>query len=275
MIMKSKWALFLLICLCALFISACHREAKPSEEQSPSSQSEKPKAQKETPGVPECTKNYTREGNWASGLIYKTWVKYDNVDFSKAVDASLQSLQAYNHRVLFVDRERGTISAELFTWHLGSPYNYPIDVMIAKDKSSVIVNLTVRAHGERWGGVDLCSFYTKLDEIMAREKGTAKPQKAPAAPNKTEAPKQQPSEPSAKGSSGAPLRTAEVIVPSENLREKPQGRIVGKVNNGTRLEILEEQDKWLRVRLEDKKEAWIWKASTKEVPKVPPPAKSK
>ena len=112
MIMKSKWALFLLICLFALFIFACHREAKPSEEQT---QSQKPQAQKEAPAVQECNKNYTREGNWASGQLYKTWVKYDNVDFNKTLDASVQSLQVYNHRVLYVNRERGTISAELFT----------------------------------------------------------------------------------------------------------------------------------------------------------------
>jgi len=53
-----------------------------------------------------------------------------------------------------------------------------------------------------------------------------------------------------------------VIVPSENLRQTPNGKIIGIVKKGTSLVILEEQDKWLRVRLEDGTEAWIWKAST-------------
>ncbi len=60
------------------------------------------------------------------------------------------------------------------------------------------------------------------------------------------------------------LRTTKVTVTSENLREKPQGKIVGKVNKGTTLVILEEIEKWLRVRLEDGREAWIWRASTSE-----------
>jgi len=34
--------------------------------------------------------------------------------------------------------------------------------------------------------------------------------------------------------------------------------------------ILEEKGSWLRVRLEDGAEAWIWKASTAEGPKSTP-----
>jgi len=65
-------------------------------------------------------------------------------------------------------------------------------------------------------------------------------------------------------------RVTQVTVASENLREKPQGKIIGKVNKGTSLAILEEKGQWLRVRLEDGTEAWIWKLSTSEAPKKSP-----
>jgi curli biogenesis system outer membrane secretion channel CsgG len=67
-----------------------------------------------------------------------------------------------------------------------------------------------------------------------------------------------------------PRRITQVIVPSENLRDKPQGKIIRKVRKGTSLTILEFKEKWLRIRLEDGTEAWIWKSSTSEAPKRPP-----
>ncbi len=42
------------------------------------------------------------------------------------------------------------------------------------------------------------------------------------------------------------------------------------MNKGTTLVILEEIEKWLRVRLEDGSESWIWKASTTEGAKASP-----
>ncbi len=52
-------------------------------------------------------------------------------------------------------------------------------------------------------------------------------------------------------------RIVYVNAESENLRAQPAGQILGKVNQGTPLEVLEETDKWMRVQLT----AWIWKAS--------------
>jgi curli biogenesis system outer membrane secretion channel CsgG len=67
-----------------------------------------------------------------------------------------------------------------------------------------------------------------------------------------------------------PLRVTQVTEPSENLRAAPNGKIIGKVTKGTSLGILEEKGNWLRVRLEDGTEAWIWKASTGEGSKSTP-----
>lgn len=67
-------------------------------------------------------------------------------------------------------------------------------------------------------------------------------------------------------------RIAQVTAnPDENLRETPNGKRIGKVKKGTSLEVLEEKPLWLRVRLEDGTEGWIWKASTSEAPKPSAP----
>jgi len=67
-----------------------------------------------------------------------------------------------------------------------------------------------------------------------------------------------------------PPRITQVTVPIENLRDGPAGKIIGKVKKGTPLAIFEDKGKWLRVRLEDGTEAWIWKLSTSEAPKKSP-----
>jgi curli biogenesis system outer membrane secretion channel CsgG len=72
------------------------------------------------------------------------------------------------------------------------------------------------------------------------------------------------------GTPEPPLRVTQVIVPNENLRDGPGGKVVAKVKKGTSLAILEEKGSWLRVRLEDGTEAWIWKASTSEGTKASP-----
>ncbi len=52
-------------------------------------------------------------------------------------------------------------------------------------------------------------------------------------------------------------RIVYVNADSENLRAAPAGQVIGRVNRGAPLEVLEETDKWMRVQLT----AWIWKAS--------------
>jgi len=66
-------------------------------------------------------------------------------------------------------------------------------------------------------------------------------------------------------------RVTQVTKDIENLREGPgtNFKIVGKIRKGTSLEILEDKGDWLRVRLEDGINAWIWRASTSEAPAKP------
>ncbi len=74
-----------------------------------------------------------------------------------------------------------------------------------------------------------------------------------------------------------PLRTTKIVWDMVNLREGPglNYKVVGNVKKGTVLSILEERNNWLRVRLEDGKEAWVSKAATSDAPKPTPPAAPK
>lgn len=83
-----------------------------------------------------------------------------------------------------------------------------------------------------------------------------------------------PAPPPVKTPESTPRFTQVTADPDENLREVPKGKIIGKVKKGTSLAILEDKGQWLRVRLEDGTEAWIWKASTSEASKTPQKKKS-
>lgn len=73
------------------------------------------------------------------------------------------------------------------------------------------------------------------------------------------------------------LRTTKVVWNTVNLREGPglNYRVIGNAKKGTSLSILEDRGNWLRVRLEDGKEAWVSKAATSDAPKSPPAATPK
>lgn len=63
------------------------------------------------------------------------------------------------------------------------------------------------------------------------------------------------------GLAQAVLRILYVNVEEENLRDTPRGRIIAKVSKGTKLEVLEEREKWVKVQIT----GWIWKESTSPV----------
>ena len=74
-----------------------------------------------------------------------------------------------------------------------------------------------------------------------------------------------------------PLRVTRVEWANVNLREGPgtNYKIIRNVKKGTSLGILEVKGPWLRVRLEDRSEAWVNKSATSEAsnssPSPPPP----
>jgi curli biogenesis system outer membrane secretion channel CsgG len=75
-----------------------------------------------------------------------------------------------------------------------------------------------------------------------------------------------------------PLRVTLVVWEYVNLREGPgtSYKVIGNVKKGTSLKILEVKGDWLRVRLEDGKEAWVSRLATSDAsPSSPSPAPPK
>jgi curli biogenesis system outer membrane secretion channel CsgG len=107
----------------------------------------------------------------------------------------------------------------------------------------------------------------------------------PVAPPPQEIPKPPPVKPEVALPPEPPIVTpkpilpiTQVIWPSVNLREGPgtNYKVVGNVQKGTSLRVLEDKGQWLHVRLEDGSEAWIFKSATSLAPKprpspAPPP----
>jgi hypothetical protein len=47
--------------------------------------------------IPDCQRNCMREGGLVSHPVYKTWVKYDRLDFKKGFDWAVKTLQSQGH----------------------------------------------------------------------------------------------------------------------------------------------------------------------------------
>lgn len=96
----------------------------------------------------------------------------------------------------------------------------------------------------------------------------------PAPPSPKTSSQSLPSSPPASPPQGP--RTTKVMWDSVNLREGPgmNYKVTGNVKKGTSLTILEEKGNWLHVRLEDGKEAWVFKpAITEAAVPAPPPSR--
>jgi hypothetical protein len=247
-------------------------------------QSKKETVEPSTP-IPECKKNYTKEGNFISGRLYKTWVKYDNLDFKRGFDTAVAAIKACGGRAIFVNRDSGTIKAEM-AFEAEKQTYYPVEIKLVKEKTSLIIHFSSKGAGGSSGPAKLCSFYEEFEKLTKRgptasqpRQTTAPPKKpaeaekesAPAAPPPVASPKPSPS-PSTAPPPKAALLEAQVKWPSVNLREGPgtNYKVIGKATKGTSLAILEEKKGWLRVRLEDGKEAWISKTATSKAAKTPP-----
>ena len=241
--------------------------------------------------APECKKNQSKEGNFFSGTRYKTWVKYDNLDFDKAFDAALFSLQNHGHRVVSYDRGLGTILGQAVSG-TAQQTSYPVDVNITREETSLIVNLRFKATGEDRDQAMLCSFYEEFEKLAKDDPlaspqartpvRTPKPVQPPPVksqdPDQPVAPpvesKSRPAQPPPPSPLSAPLRVTEVVWALVNLREGPgmNYKVVGTAKKGASLKIFEEKGGWLRVVVTDGKEVWVSKSATSEAPKPSPPS---
>ena len=112
-----------------------------------------------------------------------------------------------------------------------------------------------------------------------------KPETPAVAPVERPQPPPSPPPPPLKTQKPAPapvLLVAEVVWSTVNLREGPgtNHKVSGNARRGNSVSVLEDKGQWLRVRLEDGKEAWVFKAATSLAPKTtpaasPPPARPK
>lgn len=72
--------------LSALWVFACSHIGIPSNEEGTTSVL-----------IPDCQKNCTKEGGLISGPVYKTWVKYDHLDFKRGFDLAVRTLRSHGH----------------------------------------------------------------------------------------------------------------------------------------------------------------------------------
>jgi hypothetical protein len=47
--------------------------------------------------IPDCQRNCTREGGLISRPVYKTWVKYDRLEFKNGFELAVKTLQSQGH----------------------------------------------------------------------------------------------------------------------------------------------------------------------------------
>ena len=47
--------------------------------------------------IPDCQRNCNREGGLISRPVYKTWVRYDHLEFKKGFDLAVKTLQSQGH----------------------------------------------------------------------------------------------------------------------------------------------------------------------------------
>ena len=244
----------------------------------------------EISSIPDCRVNYTKEGNWFAGRVYKTWVKYENLDFKKGFDAALAAIQAHRDRTtstnISSDRQSGVIHAEMAS-ELEQQTLVPIDIRLVKEKTSVTVHISSNASGAS-DPANFCKFFSEFEKqvkrvaVPALPKQVLVPSKKPLEQEKETAP---PSPPPASPSTSAPpppppprsvQPRTQVIWAYVNFREGPgtNYKIIGQVKKGDSLEVLEENGGWLHSRLEGGREGWISKAATSDGYKTPPPPSS-
>ena len=239
---------------------------------------------KESTSIPDCGKNYTKESNLFSGTTHKAWDRYDNLDYNKAFEAAVFSIQNNGHSITSTDRGSGTVHGQMVS---GSRQQTPdpIDVRIANENSSLVVRLSFKATGEAKDQAIACRFYEEFEKLVKQVPTVAPPNETPK-PNLT--PVQPPSikvqepvkpatpaveakqKPDPSPLSPSPVRVTEIVWASVNLREGPgmNYRVIGSAKKGTSLRVFEDKGSWLRVRLEDGKEVWVSKSATPDAPKI-------
>jgi hypothetical protein len=261
-----------IIIMLSLFIFSCSQLGIQSKKETP-----------EPSTIPECKKNYTKEGIWPINRVYKTWVKYSPLDYKKGFETAVMAVKASGYRTISAERESGIISAEIISV-TEDRKPYPVEIKLVKEKGSLIVHLSSSSASDDSGKECFCSFYNEFEKLMKRPHPAPAAKQASAPPKKSVEPEKVSSPPSPPPAVETPKTSSPPVPPPEilpktrvmwakvNLREGPgtKYKVVGKATKGTSLTILEEEEGWYHVRLESGKEAWITKTATSEGAKVHP-----
>src|SRR3990172_3986333 len=189
----------------------------------------------EISSVPDCRANYTKEGNWIAGRVYKTWVKYENLDFKKGFDAALAAIQAHRDRaastIISSDRQEGVIRAEMAS-EAEQQTLVPVDIRLVKERMSVTVHISSKA-STATEPANFCKFFGEFEKQVKRAAAPAPPKqivvppKKPPEQEKEAAPSAPPPAPSSKPASSSPPPPRTVHPPHQiiwayaNLREGP------------------------------------------------------
>jgi hypothetical protein len=85
-VLKPNLRKYFLIILPALWVFACSHIGIQSKKEGTN-----------TAIIPDCQRNWSKEGGLISSPIYKTWVKYDHLDLKKGFDLAVRALQSNGH----------------------------------------------------------------------------------------------------------------------------------------------------------------------------------
>ncbi len=270
-----------IIIMLSLFVFSCAQLGLQSKKETP-----------EPSTLPECEKNYTKQGIWPFSRVYKTWVKYSPLDYKKGFDTAVMAVKTSGYKAISSDRDSGTINAEIISQQEDRK-TYPVEIKLVKEQSSVTVQLSSSSASGDSGKECFCRFYSEFEKSMKRSqpapvaKQAAPPPKKSVEPVKDSPPASPPPAAETPRASSQPAPPAKTLAKTQvawamvNLREGPGMNydVVGKVKKGTSLAILEEKEGWYHVRLESGKDAWISKATTSDGAKAqpasgPPPSSS-
>ena len=160
---KNRLQIYLLIFLSGLFISACAQLGLQSKKET-----------EEPALISDCKKNYTKEGIWPFKRVYKTWVRYDPLDYKKGFDTAVMVLKAQGHRATYTDRESGTIKAEM-TLESQEQKTHPVDIKLVKEKTSLTVYLSSESASGTSGQECFCGFYEEFEKSTKRTLTASQP----------------------------------------------------------------------------------------------------
>ncbi len=84
--LKPNLRSYILLLLSALWVSACSQAGIQSKKEGT------------IPApVPDCQRNCNKEGGLVSRPVYKTWVRYDHLEFKKGFELAVKTLQSQGH----------------------------------------------------------------------------------------------------------------------------------------------------------------------------------